>query len=131
MNKKIKTVIALLVLILLIAAVGAAYLLNKPETSEGTKSITVEVIHGDGSAKTFDYTTDKEYLGELLLEEGLIAGEEGQFGLYIQVVDGEQAIYEQDQAYWALYQGGDYAPQGIDLTPINDGDSFKLIYTRD
>lgn len=131
MNKKIKTVIALLVLILLIAAVATAYLLNKPETSEGTKSITVEVIHGDGSAKTFDYTTDKEYLGELLLEEGLIAGEEGQFGLYIQVVDGEQAIYEQDQAYWALYQGGDYAPQGIDLTPINDGDSFKLVYTRD
>lgn len=131
MSKNKKTLIALLVLVLLIAAAAAAYLLNKPEPGEGTKSITVEVIHGDGSAKTFDYTTDKEYLGELLLEEGLIAGEEGQFGLYIKVVDGEQAIYEEDAAYWALYQGGDYAQQGIDLTPINDGDSFKLVYTRD
>ena len=131
MSKNKKTLLALLALVLLIAAAAAAYLLNKPETSEGTKSISVEVIHGDGSAKAFDYTTDKVYLGELLLEEGLIAGEEGQFGLYIMVVDGEQAIYEEDQAYWALYQGKDYAAQGIDLTPINDGDSFKLVYTRD
>lgn len=129
MNRK--TLIALLVLVLLIAAVGAAYLFNKPQTALGIKNITVEVIHGDGSIKSLAYSTDKEYLGELLLEEGVIAGDSGEFGMYIKVVDGEQAIYEEDAAYWALYQGEEYAAQGIDLTPIMDGDSFKLVYTRD
>jgi len=129
MNKK--AIAALIVLILLVAAVGAVYLFNKPETAAGAKNITVEVVHGDGSVKSFAYSTDKEYLGELLLEEGVISGDSGEFGMYIKVVDGEQAIYEEDQAYWALYQGEDYAAQGIDLTPILDGGSFKLVYTRD
>lgn len=129
MNKK--AIAALIVLILLVAAVGAVYLFNKPETAAGAKNITLEVVHSDGSVKSFAYSTDKEYLGELLLEEGVISGDSGEFGMYIKVVDGEQAIYEEDQAYWALYQGEDYAAQGIDLTPILDGGSFKLVYTRD
>ena len=44
-------------------------------------------------------------------------------------MDGEEAVYEEDGAYWALYQNGEYAMQSADLTPINDGDQFSLVYT--
>ena len=95
----------------------------------GGKTVAVEVVHGDGSTKTETYATDYEYLGELLLENGLIEGEDGPYGLYIKTVDGETADYSVDKAYWALFEGEDYATQGIDLTVIEDGDTFRLVYT--
>ena len=87
------------------------------------------MVHKDESTKEFTYHTDEEYLGELLLEEGLIQGEMGQYGLYITVVDGEEAIYEVDSSYWAFYQNGAYAMQGVDLTPIMDGENYSFVYT--
>lgn len=129
MNKKRTILIAAVVLVLAVAMAGI-YLATRPATSAGSKQITVEVIHADQSSKTFTYRTDAEYLGEVLLAEGLVQGEEGQYGLYITTVDGEDAIYENDASYWALMVGGEYAVTGVDATPIQDGDSFQLIYTK-
>ena len=129
MKKNKKIIIAAIALVVLIAAMAVIYASTRPATAEGEKSFTVEVIHGDGSEKTFTYQTDAEYLGEVLLDEGLIQGEVNQFGLYIITVDGEDAIYEEDGAYWALYEGDDYAQRGIDETPILDGSEFSLVYT--
>ncbi len=89
----------------------------------------MEVVHKDESTKTFTYHTDAEYLGEVILAEGLVKGAQGDYGLYITEVDGESAVYETDSAYWAFYQGGEYANQSVDQTPINDGDAFSLVYT--
>ena len=106
------------------------YIGTRAETETGEKNIVVEVVHSDETSKEFRYTTDAEYLREVLEEDGLIEGEEGQFGMYIKVVDGERAVYEEDNAYWAFYQGDEYANQSVDLTPISDGDTFKLVYTH-
>lgn len=127
-NQK-KLILAAVVVVLLVVCLLVTYFATRPATSQGAKAFTVEVVHGDGSAKTFTYHTDAEYLGEVLLAEGLIEGDEGEFGLYIIRVDGEDAIYEENNSYWALYEGEEYAMQGIDLTPIADGDSFSLVYT--
>ena len=129
MQKNKKIIIAAVVIIVLIAVMAAVYVSTRPETAEGKKSFTVEVVHGDGTKKTFTYQTDAEYLGEVLLNEGLIRGDINQFGLFIKMVDGEEAIFEKDGAYWALYEGEDYAQQGIDETPILDGSVFSLVYT--
>ena len=75
------------------------------------------------------YHTDAEYLGEVLLAEGLVEGDESEYGLMITTVDGEQAVYETDGAYWAFYVGDEYASLGVDQTPIAEGDSFSLVYT--
>ena len=88
------------------------------------------VVHADGSQKVFEYTTDAEYLDDALMEEGLIAGEEGPYGLTLITVDGEDAVWETDNAYWSLYIGQEYATTGLSDTPVNDGDVFKLEYTR-
>ena len=129
MKKNTKIIIAAIAVIVAAALFLGIYLLTRPETAAGDKHITVQVVHGDGSEKSFAYDTDAEYLGQVLLAEGLIAGDEGEYGLYITSVDGEEAIYETDGSYWALYEGEDYAQQGADQTPIQDGGDYSLVYT--
>ena len=129
MKKSTKIIIAIAALVGAAAILLAVYMGTRPATAEGDKTIEVAVVHGDGSEKTFTYDTDAEYLGQVLQDEGLIQGEKGQYGLYITAVDGEEAVYETDGAYWALYEGEDYAQQGIDETPIADGGQYSLVYT--
>lgn len=127
MNKK--RIIAVVAAILVIALVATGCSLLSPETQEGMKSFTLTVVHKDGTSKEMELKSDAEYLGAFLQEEGIITGEEGQYGLYIKEVDGEKAVYEEDNAYWAFYVGEEYALQGIDLTPITEGAAYKLVYT--
>ena len=129
MSKNKKIILAAVVIVAVIALFLGVWFATRPDTTEGAKTITVEVVHSDETSKTFTYHTDAEYLGEVLLDEGLIQGEQGDYGLYILEVDGEQAIYEEDGAYWALFQGDEYAMLGADQTVINDGDQFSLVYT--
>lgn len=130
MKQTAKIAIAALAVLMLAGGMLGIYLASRPAAVQGGKDIAVEVIHADGSSKTFTYHTDAEMLGEVLLAEGLVQGEDGPYGLYVDTVDGEEAIYEEDGAYWALTIGGEYATTGVDSTPIRDGDSFQLIYTR-
>ena len=130
MKKQTKLIIAVAVIVAVVAVMAGIYFATRPDTAQGAKTITVEVVHGDGSSKEFTYHTDSEYLGEVLLAEGLVAGDQGEFGLYILTVDGEDAIFEESGAYWALYQNGEMTTTGADTTPIQDGDSFQLVYTK-
>lgn len=127
--KNKKTLILTAVLAVVIVLLAAVYFVSRPTTEVGAKAITVTVIHADGSEKQFQYHTDEEYLGPVLLAEGLVEGEEGPYGLTIYVVDGEKADWNENQSYWALYIGEEYATTGADSTPVKDGDSFKLAYT--
>ena len=144
--KKLFAIILAFVMVLSLAACGAAPAVETtgtatPETTGETsasqtdetvalKRITVTVVHADGSSKVFEYETEEEFLGPLLVAEGLIQGEDGPYGLNIIQVDGETAIYESDGAYWALYEGDEYALQGVDTTPVVDEGTYKLEYTR-
>ena len=126
-NKKL-IVIALAVVVVIGALLGL-YAATRPDTAEGAKTFTVTVVHGDGSRKDFTYHTDEEYLGPVLQAEGLVVGEMGPYGLMISTVDGEEAVWEVNNAYWALYVGQDYATSGADTTPVYDGSVFTLEYT--
>lgn len=111
-------------------AVAAALLLgiwyfNRPQTREGAKTIVVEVVHGDASAKDFTYHTDAEYLGEVLTEEKLAEGEMGAYGLFITTVDGETA-QDSLRQWWCITREGQRVDTGADATPIADGDHFEL-----
>ena len=130
MKKNTKLIIGILALVVVIAALLCVYTLTRPETSQGSKAFTVEVVHADGSSKTFEYRTDEDYLGAILQAEGLITGEMGPYGLEIHEVDGERAIWAEVGAYWAIFVNGEYGMTGVDTTPVNDGDVFKLEYTR-
>ena len=102
---------------------------TRPAPAAGAKHITVEVVHKDETAKTFTYDTDAEYLDEVLVAEGLISGDEGEFGRYVKVVDGETADYDVDQSWWALSINGEFAQTGVSATPVSDGDAYTWTYT--
>lgn len=130
MKKKIVIIIAaVLALAALVGGMTALYLALRPDTAEGSKHISVTVVHKDGTQREFTYDTDEEYLGAVLTEAGLIEGEDGPYGLMISAVDGEVADWNVDQGYWALYVGEEYATTGIDTTPVYDGSSYTLEYT--
>lgn len=129
MKKNGKLIAVAAAMLVLVGVMIGLYGATRPTTQAGEKTICVEVVHKDESSKQFTYQTDAEYLGEVLLAEGLIVGEDGPYGLYISAVDGEEAIYEVDNSYWAFYQGTEYAAQGVDQTPIADGDQFAFVYT--
>lgn len=126
-NKKL--VLIAVAVVAVIAILLGIYMVSRPETAAGAKEITVTVVHKDGTSKDFVYNTDEEYLGPVLLTEGLVEGEEGPYGLSISAVDGETADWNVDQSYWALFIGEEYATTGADATPVYDGSVFKLVYT--
>ena len=126
MNKKI--ILAIVALVAVIAVLLGVYFATRPETQQGSKEITVTVVHKDGTEKTFTYRTDAEYLDQVLLAEGLIEGYNDQYGFVVEKVDGEAAIWETDSAYWSLYIGQEYATTGISSTPVYDGSEFRWVY---
>ena len=99
---------------------------GQEQTQVAEQSFTFEVVDKDGDIETFSITTDKATVGEALLEEGLIAGEDGQYGLYVTEVNGIVADYNVDGTYWAFYVDGAYASSGVDTTDIVDGSTYSF-----
>ena len=129
MKKQAKLTLLLLGFAALITLFAGLFLHTRPDAVPGAKSVTISVVHSDKCTKTFLCQTQLNYLGELLLEEGLVAGEYGPYGLYIKEADGEVADYAVNGAYWALFEGDEYAMQGAEATVLEDGDQFSLVYT--
>lgn len=126
MNKKIW--IALGALVLVVALMVGIFVLTRPEAQEGAKTVTVTVIHKeDKTPKEFVYHTDEEFLGPLLVAEGLIPEGNIVSGMF-DTVDGEKADWNVDEGWWGLYKGEEMANVGINEMPIADGDSFRLVY---
>lgn len=125
-NKKL--ILAIVALVAVVAVFLGVYLATRPETSQGSKSITVTVVHSDGSSKEFPYRTDAEKLGAFLEGQGLIDSKGADAGMF-HTVDGEKADWNINKSYWAFYLGEEYAMTGIYDTPITDGAVYKLVYT--
>ena len=138
-----RTILVCLIVALVLGLCGCATALPesklpvvdmKPSgATEETKALvafTVIVVHADGSEKTFTYETDEEVVGPVLTDAGLLEGNAGPYGLEITVVDGEKAVYAEDNAYWAVYEGEEYALQGIDTTPVKENQIYKLVWTK-
>ena len=93
---------------------------------EGQTIFTFHVTDADGNETNFEIHTDKETVGEALLELDLIAGEDSEYGLYVKTVNGITADYDKDQTYWAFYVNGEYAQTGVDSTNVTAGDTYSF-----
>ena len=93
---------------------------------EGETMFLFTVVDKDGNETNYEIHTDKEVVGDALLDLELIAGEDGDFGLYVKTVNGITADYDVDQTYWAFYVDGEYAMSGVDATEIEDGVSYAF-----
>lgn len=93
---------------------------------EGSMVFPLTVVDKDGNETEFEIHTDRETVGEALSELGLIAGDEGEYGLYVKTVNGITADYDKDGVYWAFYINGEYASSGVDSTAVTEGDSYSF-----
>ena len=132
-NKFFASVLCM-VLIVAMALSMTACTNNTPDSSDAgqeqtqpvSKTFTFEVVDQNGTMTSFDVTTDKELVGEALLEEGLIVGEDGPYGLYVTEVNGIVADYNVNKTYWAFYIDGGYASSGVDMTEVVDGATYTF-----
>ena len=99
---------------------------QKTVVGEGKTVFEFSVTHLDGKTAAFEVHTDKKTVGEALLDAELIAGEDGQYGLYVKSVDGETLDYDKDGKYWAFYENGNYGAKGVDQTEIADGVRYEF-----
>lgn len=126
-NRTIPTRAAALILALLMTVTVFAGC-SQGGGSGDKKTVTVTVTHKDGSTKDFTYETTEEMLGAVLVSEGLIEGDDGQYGLFVTTVDGYKAD-EGSQEWWCLTVDGESAMTGIDSTPIEEGRKYGLVLT--
>lgn len=126
-NKKL--VILAAVLVLVMALMAGLYLTTRPQAVEGSKQVTVVIVHKDGTEKKLQYATDLQYLSELLLEQELATGYTSEeYGFTVESVDGVTADWSADSAYWALYEGDTYATASASGIVLTDGGVYKLVY---
>lgn len=112
------------------AAVWADAVYTQDTTvGEGSNSFFFEVKVGTHSV-TFTVNTNETVVGTALIENGIIAGEEGPYGLYVKTVNGILADYDVNATYWGFYEGGEYAMNGVDTTDIVNGAHYEMVYSK-
>lgn len=126
-NSKVLILAALALCIAALALYGV-FFMNAPAAVEGEKTITVEVVHGDGSSREFSLKTEEERLGPVLVAEGVVEDNQSAYGLYILTADGE-TVDEGNQEWWKITKGGEALSTGADGEPVADGDHFELVFT--
>ena len=150
MKKTLKIFLALTLVLTVVLACTACNLLDKMPWNKDTDPVTENTVRvsendctmGSGATTltvriedpeksvTFTVLTDKATVGEALLEHNIIGGENGAYGLYVKTANGILADYDVDQSYWAFYVGDDYSMTGVDTTPIEEGVTYRLVYTK-
>lgn len=108
------------------AATTAAAVASGSVIGQGQTVFTLEVTDAEGQQTSFEIHTDKETVGDALLETGLVAGEDGDYGLYITTVNGVTLDWDKDGKYWAFYIDGEYATTGVDATEVTPGAVYSL-----
>lgn len=96
------------------------------ELGEGEVTFPLCVTHLARTQVNFLISTDQSTVGAALVEIGLIAGEDGPYGLMVTEVNGERRVYDEDKTYWGFYIDGQYATSGVDTTEISPNLSYEL-----
>lgn len=105
---------------------GSTTVENGATIGEGDTSFETEVVDAEGNTVKFTVLTNDKTVGEALHNLGVIAGEEGDYGLYIKTVNGITADYDKDGVYWAFYVDGEYAMTGADMTDVVGGTVYTF-----
>ncbi len=96
------------------------------EIGEGSKTFSFICTFSDGAQKKFTVRTDASTVGEALIDNGLITGDNGPYGMYVKSVCGVTADYDIDGTYWSFYINGEYAMSGAEKTSITDGATYEF-----
>ncbi len=134
--RSVLSLVLVAAMVLMFAGCGQNQGEEVPESSSNQQEIvekvfTFEVTELDGTKKEFQvkYDTEKT-VGEALVNEKLISGENGPYGLMVDTVNGQKYDYNKDGVYWAFNINNEYAMTGVDSTPIKDGEVYSFVATK-
>ncbi|MGN0453452.1 MAG: DUF4430 domain-containing protein [Ruminococcus sp.] len=96
---------------------------------EGSTKFYFEVVAGDNSV-TFTVNTDEEILGDALLKNELVAGDESQYGLYVKTVNGILADYDLNGYYWSFTKNGEMMMTGVDGETIEADAHYEMTLAK-
>lgn len=132
--KKILTVLLIMTMAVCAAACGKKEVVSTETTvyedgaviGEGNTVFDLTIVNAEQKEVNVEVHTDEETVGAALMDCGILAGEDGPYGLYIKTVNGDTYDYEEDGKYWAFYINGEYGMTGVDVTTIAEGDYYAL-----
>lgn len=127
-NQKILIIAGICLVVLAIIFV-AIYGVFMPRGQAGGKTIGLTVVFSQDNQKEYKIHTDAENLGDALKEEKLVDGTQGEYGLYIETVDGVTADAS-NQEWWCITKGCETLNTSADLTPIADGEHYELTLSK-
>jgi hypothetical protein len=135
----VKRILAVLVCIVLIAAMAliTTGCTENPQPTGGTVGKPKVVGDGatvfqfiavdlEGNQSLFEVHTDEETVGAALLALELIAGDLGDYGLYVKTVNGITLDWDTHGKYWALFIGDEYSLTGVDSVAIEAGATYTM-----
>ena len=125
MKKKILSVGAVLLCIILVSF-ALLYIFSGEDKVLSEKTEIEVLVTAGNYSETHSIETDLKYLGDALLENGLIKGEEGQYGLFITEVAGILADSSKEE-WWCLLVNGESAEVGISSVKIIENDKYELV----
>ena len=107
-------------------ALGLIWTFAMPQGEHGAKAIEIQIkSERDHYDKTYQYDTDAEFLGDLLVEKKLVTAPESAYGRFITEAGGLKAD-EANQYWWSLSVNGTMAMVGMDEIPLADGDHYTI-----
>lgn len=121
-------IVAAIVFVVLVVAGLIIWKVTAPSGTAGAKAYTLTVVDAEGNETVHNLRTDEEMLGAALLDEGLIAGEDSEYGLFVKTVDGI-TVNDANQEWWCLTIDGETAMTGVDSTPVEDGGKYGFTLT--
>ena len=132
MKKSLQRILAAAVLTLLFAVLALVYVRFGEKAVSGSKAVTISVVNSAAQETRYALQTDALYLRQAMDEaEGLTyEAVVGPYGLMVESVNGERAVYSENGAYWGFSVNGEYCNYGIDQQPVEDGDAFVIAYSK-
>ena len=147
-NNSMKKFLSLFLCVVLAAALALTGCGNAEAPAEETTAAAVQATEGvtvlgegatvftfvcadlDGNESEYEIHTDKATVGEALMENELVSGTVGEWGLMVDTVSGLTLDYEKDGMYWAFFIDGEYAQTGVDSTEITAGSTYSFVPTE-
>lgn len=132
-KSKGKLIALICALVVLVGAFIALWVVFGPKTTEGSKDVSLSVVGETGETTSYEAKTDalvlKELMDELEDDGFTYGGTDSEYGIMVDTINGVRADYTLDGAYWSFYVNDEYCNYGISEQPVNDGDSFSIVYT--
>ena len=72
--------------------------------------------------------TDAETVGDMLRETSVATGSEGDYGLFVDTVNGIKADWDTDGTYWGFYVDGEFSSVGVDGVDIPTDGSLNIAF---